>query len=144
METGALVSTKMFTQTYDALLIGATWDTPEPQVLTNLFMNSTQDVVNAGFNFSSYNNPAVDALLAQTGSNVDCSADTRGPLWRRTIRYALARFKAFHLYYRSPDAVAAVLRDGGFVERERHLGHSFSVLGFERPEARGGGASTAR
>jgi 2-polyprenyl-3-methyl-5-hydroxy-6-metoxy-1,4-benzoquinol methylase len=65
-------------------------------------------------------------------------ADTRGPLWRRTIRYALARFKDFHLYYRSPDTVAAVLRDGGFAERERHLGHSFSVLCFERHEAKGG------
>jgi SAM-dependent methyltransferase len=65
-------------------------------------------------------------------------ADTRGPLWRRTIRYALARFKDFHLYYRSPDTVAAVLRDGGFVERERHLGHSFSVLCFTRAETPGG------
>jgi 2-polyprenyl-3-methyl-5-hydroxy-6-metoxy-1,4-benzoquinol methylase len=61
-------------------------------------------------------------------------ADTRGPLWRRTIRYALARVKHFHLYYRSPDTVAAALRQGGFVERERHLGHSFSVLCFMRPE----------
>jgi cyclopropane fatty-acyl-phospholipid synthase-like methyltransferase len=65
-------------------------------------------------------------------------ADTRGPLWRRTIRYALARFKDFHLYYRSPDAVAAALRDGGFVERERHLGHSFSVLCFTRREVSAG------
>jgi SAM-dependent methyltransferase len=65
-------------------------------------------------------------------------ADTRGPLWRRTIRYALARFKEFHLYYRSPDAVAAALRAGGFAERERHLGHSFSVLCFTRSEASAG------
>jgi len=67
-------------------------------------------------------------------------ADTRGPFWRRTIRYALARFKQFHLYYRSPDAVAAAMRDGGFSERERHLGHSFTVLCFTRPDAAGGGA----
>jgi SAM-dependent methyltransferase len=62
-------------------------------------------------------------------------ADTRGPFWRRAIRYGLARFKDFHLYYRSPDTVAAALRQGGFVERERHLGHSFSVLCFTRSEA---------
>jgi 2-polyprenyl-3-methyl-5-hydroxy-6-metoxy-1,4-benzoquinol methylase len=62
-------------------------------------------------------------------------ADTRGPFWRRTIRYGLARLKHFHLYYRSPDAVAAAMRQGGFVERERHLGHSFSVLCFTRGEA---------
>ena len=67
-------------------------------------------------------------------------ADTRGPLWRRTIRYALARFKHFHLYYRSPDTVAAALRQGGFSERERHLGHSFSVLCFTRQAPATGGA----
>jgi SAM-dependent methyltransferase len=67
-------------------------------------------------------------------------ADTRGPLWRRTIRHALARFKRFHLYYRSPDAVAAAMRQGGFVERERHLGHSFSVLCFTRSDAAAGAA----
>ena len=67
-------------------------------------------------------------------------ADTRGPFWRRTIRYALARFKQFHLYYRSPDVVAAAMREGGFSERERHLGHSFTVLCFTRPDAAGGGA----
>ena len=83
METGALVSTKAFPQTYDALLIGAAWDVPEPQVLTNLFLNSTQDVAGAGFNFASYVNPEVDALLAQTGSNVDCSADVRGPIFKQ-------------------------------------------------------------
>jgi peptide/nickel transport system substrate-binding protein len=82
MEAGALVSTKLFSQTFDALIIGAAWDTPEPQVLSNLFLNSSQDVLGAGFNFFSYNNPQVDALLAQTGSNVDCSADTRGPLFK--------------------------------------------------------------
>jgi SAM-dependent methyltransferase len=67
-------------------------------------------------------------------------ADTRGPLWRRTIRYGLARVKHFHLYYRSPDTVAAALRQGGFVERERYLGHSFSVLCFTRSEERAGSA----
>jgi peptide/nickel transport system substrate-binding protein len=82
METGALVSTKLFPQTFDALMISAAWDAPEPQVLSNLFLNSSQDVLGAGFNFTSYNNPEVDALLAQTGSNVDCSAENRGPLFK--------------------------------------------------------------
>jgi 2-polyprenyl-3-methyl-5-hydroxy-6-metoxy-1,4-benzoquinol methylase len=71
-------------------------------------------------------------------------ADTRGPFWRRTIRYALARFKHFHLYYRSPDTVAAALREGGFDQRERHLGHSFSVLCFTRRDAAAAGAGPVR
>ncbi len=69
-------------------------------------------------------------------------ADTRGPWWRRTIRYGLARVKHFHLYYRSPDTVAAALRQAGFAERERHLGHSFSVLCFTRSDTRAGAAAS--
>jgi hypothetical protein len=59
------------------------------------------------------------------------------------MRYALARLKDFHHNYRSPDTVAAVLRGGRFVESERHLGHSFSVLCFTRSETTGG-ATPAR
>jgi SAM-dependent methyltransferase len=59
-------------------------------------------------------------------------ADTRGPFWRRWLRYRLARLKDFHLYYRSPDAVAEVLRQGGFAQSQRHLGHSFTVMSFTR------------
>lgn len=81
METGAMISEKAYPQTFDAMIMGATWDTPEPQVLTNLFLNSHQDAVNAGFNFPSYVNPEMDALLDQAGTNVDCSADVRAPLY---------------------------------------------------------------
>jgi SAM-dependent methyltransferase len=66
-------------------------------------------------------------------------ADTRGPFWRRWMRYGLARAKDFHLYYRSPDAVADVLRAGGFAQSERHLGHSFTVMSFVRtPDSKAG------
>jgi peptide/nickel transport system substrate-binding protein len=81
MEAGAMISEKAYPQTFDAIILGATWDTPEPQVLTDLFLNSHQDAVNAGFNFPSYVNPQMDTLLAQAGSNVDCSAEVRAPLY---------------------------------------------------------------
>lgn len=82
MEAGAMISTRAYPQTFDAIILGATWDTPEPQVLTNLFLNSHQDIVNAGFNFASYVNPAMDELLAQAGSVGDCSAEARAPLYQ--------------------------------------------------------------
>jgi SAM-dependent methyltransferase len=58
--------------------------------------------------------------------------DTRGPWWRRTMRYALARFKKFYLHYHAPDAVAATVRRYGFHEDARVIGHSFTVMAFRR------------
>lgn len=66
-------------------------------------------------------------------------ADTRGLLWRRTIRYALARFKDFHLYYRSPDAVSAVPHRHGR-QRRRPLHHGRGrrhVAGVVAPRGQG-------
>lgn len=83
METGALVSEKAFPQAFDAMLMGITWDTPEPQILSNLILNSHQDIVGGGFNFPSYINPEVDDLLAQAGSSVDCSPEVRAPLYKQ-------------------------------------------------------------
>ncbi len=83
METGALVTQKAYPQSFDAMILSASWDTPEPQILSNLLLNSHQDVLNGGFNFASYINPEVDNLLAQAGSNVDCSAATRAPIYQQ-------------------------------------------------------------
>ena len=58
--------------------------------------------------------------------------DTRGPWWRRTLRYGLARLKRFYLYYHAPDAVAAIARRHGFREDARVAGHSFTVMAFRR------------
>lgn len=58
--------------------------------------------------------------------------DTRGPWWRRTLRYGLARGKGFYLHYHSPDTVAGILRRGGFAESARIPGHSFTVMAFRR------------
>ena len=45
--------------------------------------------------------------------NCSVIVDTRGPLWRRTLRYGLARMKQFNLYYHPPDRVAAVVTRAG-------------------------------
>lgn len=58
--------------------------------------------------------------------------DTRGPWWRRCLRYALARIKHFYVHYHSPDSVSAILRSAGFLETTRFAGHSFTVLAFRR------------
>jgi 2-polyprenyl-3-methyl-5-hydroxy-6-metoxy-1,4-benzoquinol methylase len=58
--------------------------------------------------------------------------DTRGPWWRRMLRYALARAKHFYVFYRSPDHVAEIVLRQGFRERQRSLGHSFTMLAFDR------------
>lgn len=81
MELGALVTERAYPQAFDALILNISWNTPEPQVLSDLILNSQQDVVNGGFNFTSYVNPEVDSLLAQAGSSVDCSAEARAPFY---------------------------------------------------------------
>jgi len=58
--------------------------------------------------------------------------DTRGPWWRRWLRYRLARAKQFHLYYRPADTVAALARRSGFREQDRIAGHSFTAMAFRR------------
>ena len=58
--------------------------------------------------------------------------DTRGPWWRRTMRYALARMKHFYLHYHSPDSVARIMAGNGFREAARIAGHSFTVMTFQR------------
>ncbi len=81
MELGALISERAYPQSFDAMILNISWSSPEPQVLTNLILNSQQDVVNGGFNFSSYVNPNMDTLLNQAGSSVDCSAEARAPFY---------------------------------------------------------------
>jgi 2-polyprenyl-3-methyl-5-hydroxy-6-metoxy-1,4-benzoquinol methylase len=58
--------------------------------------------------------------------------DTRGPSWRRALRYALARYKRFNLYYHPADDVSKIVKAAGFSETRRILGHSYTVMAFER------------
>jgi 2-polyprenyl-3-methyl-5-hydroxy-6-metoxy-1,4-benzoquinol methylase len=58
--------------------------------------------------------------------------DTRGPWWRRTLRYALARMKSFYIFYRDPAEVAAIARREGFEEAKQVLGHSYTFFEFRR------------
>lgn len=61
--------------------------------------------------------------------------DTRGPWWRRALRYALARMKSFYIFYRNPDEVAAVAARQGFDEAGRVAGHSYTFFEFRRRHA---------
>jgi 2-polyprenyl-3-methyl-5-hydroxy-6-metoxy-1,4-benzoquinol methylase len=58
--------------------------------------------------------------------------DTRGPWWRRFLRYALARYKGFYVFYRSPSIVEEFAAENGFVLRRRVLGHSYTFFSFRR------------
>jgi 2-polyprenyl-3-methyl-5-hydroxy-6-metoxy-1,4-benzoquinol methylase len=58
--------------------------------------------------------------------------DTRGPWWRRGLRYALAQFKGFQVYYRTPEQFSAVVVASGFKEIGRVRGHSFWALAYRR------------
>jgi SAM-dependent methyltransferase len=58
--------------------------------------------------------------------------DTRGPWWRRALRYMLAGVKRFNLYYHPPDQVAAAARRHGFSEDRRIVGHSYTLFAFRR------------
>jgi 2-polyprenyl-3-methyl-5-hydroxy-6-metoxy-1,4-benzoquinol methylase len=77
----------------------------------------------------------IDALLTKV-----CAAtrellvvvDTRGPWWRRTLRYALARVKGFQIYYRTPEQFSSVVVRSGFREIGRVRGHSFWALAYRR------------
>jgi SAM-dependent methyltransferase len=62
--------------------------------------------------------------------------DTRGPWWRRRLRFALARLKRFHLYYHAPDRLHAIVQSAGLAEVERVAGHSFTAMLFQREKAR--------
>ena len=77
----------------------------------------------------------IDALLSKvcrSASEALIVVDTRGPWWRRRLRYLLARLKRFRLYYHSPDRVAAIAAREGFKETARVTGHSFTALMFRR------------
>jgi 2-polyprenyl-3-methyl-5-hydroxy-6-metoxy-1,4-benzoquinol methylase len=62
--------------------------------------------------------------------------DTRGPWWRRQLRYGLARFKRFHLYYHPPSRLEAILAGAGFARTHHVAGHSFTAMAFARTRAR--------
>lgn len=82
-----------------------------------------------------YRDPAdVLAPAAAVTRELLIVADTRGPLWRRTLRRLLARAKRFYLYYRPPEQVTTIMARLGFVECDRIAGHSFTVMVY-RPQS---------
>jgi SAM-dependent methyltransferase len=63
--------------------------------------------------------------------------DTRGPWWRRQLRFLLARVKHFRLYYHPPDRIARIIGRFGLAETARVPGHSFTAMQFRRRPAVG-------
>jgi SAM-dependent methyltransferase len=81
----------------------------------------------------------IDELLARIAAGTGdllIVVDTRGPLWRRLLRYGLARYKGFNLYYHPADDVARILSAAGLTEARRVVGHSFTVMAFQRTPVR--------
>jgi 2-polyprenyl-3-methyl-5-hydroxy-6-metoxy-1,4-benzoquinol methylase len=73
---------------------------------------------------------AVIARLCAAARQAVIVVDTRGPFWRRTLRYGLARFKGFNLHYHPPERLVRAARSAGFAETERRIGHSYTLLVF--------------
>ncbi len=73
---------------------------------------------------------SVIARLCKAARQAVIVVDTRGPFWRRTLRYGLARFKGFNLYYHPPERLVRAARAAGFAETERRIGHSYTLLVF--------------
>jgi 2-polyprenyl-3-methyl-5-hydroxy-6-metoxy-1,4-benzoquinol methylase len=82
----------------------------------------------------------LDALLSracQATRELVIIADTKGPYWRRRLRYLLARIKHFRLYYHSPDSVERTMQSHGFRLDSTIAAHSYRVMSFARKGAVG-------
>jgi hypothetical protein len=64
-------------------------------------------------------------------------ADTKGPFWRRRLRYLLARIKNFRLYYHPPELVSRTMQAHGFRFDSMTVAHSYRVMAYEREKAAG-------
>lgn len=80
-ELGAIVSERVFPQVHDAWLIAPAWSTPNPQVLTQALLHSSQDTLVGTLNTASYNNPELDALLAQATTVPGCDVGERAAIY---------------------------------------------------------------
>lgn len=82
----------------------------------------------------------LDALLSRAcpaTRELVIIADTKGPFWRRRLRYLLARIKHFRLYYHPPDAVERTMKAHGFRIDSTIVAHSYRVMSFARDGAAG-------
>ena len=75
------------------------------------------------------------AKVSAATSELMIIVDTRGPWWRRSLRYILAGVKRFNLHYHPPAVVVAAARRHGFLEQQRIVGHSYTVFAFRRAGA---------
>jgi len=77
----------------------------------------------------------IDTLLPKVCRSTNDAliiVDTRGPWWRRQLRFMLARLKRFRLYYHPPGHVAAIVAREGLKETARVAGHAYTAMLFRR------------
>lgn len=80
-ELGAIVSERVFPQKHDAWLIAPAWSTPNPQVLTQSLLHSSQDTLAGTLNTASYHNSELDELLAQAVTVPGCGVEERAAIY---------------------------------------------------------------
>lgn len=80
-EFPALASERLYPQIYDAFLVSFTWSQPTPHPLTDVFLNSRNDNLNGGLNFTSYYTPEMDQLIADAVSVPGCAIEERAPIY---------------------------------------------------------------
>lgn len=80
-ELGAIVSERVFPQKHDAWLIAPAWSTPNPQVLTQSLLHSSQDTLAGTLNTASYHNSELDELLAQAVTVPGCGVEERAVIY---------------------------------------------------------------
>ncbi len=80
IDFNVLIDDYMLSQTFDALILGWREGFPDDPDQEQLFA-STSDTVDAGSNFTSYNDPEVDTLLRQALTVPGCAVEDRQPLY---------------------------------------------------------------
>lgn len=80
-EFPSMASERLYPQIFDAFLVNFTWTQPDPQVLTNIFLSSSNDTLTGSLNLASYVDAEMDDLLARAGSVPGCAVEERAPLY---------------------------------------------------------------
>ena len=80
-ELGSIVSQRVFPQVHDAWIIAPAWSTPNPQVLTQALLHSSQDTLVGTLNTASYHNPELDQLLAEAVTVPGCAPEDRAEIY---------------------------------------------------------------
>src|SRR5690606_34711610 len=113
-ELGAIVSERVFPQKHDAWLIAPAWSSPNPQVLTQSLLHSSQDTLAGTPNTASYHNPELDALLEQAVTVPGCGVEERAAIYY-TIQDIIHEDAVYDFIYEDARTVATSAQLQNFV-----------------------------